>query len=214
MRSSVPAGALDRRPERGDIVARGLRRLCPRGDEGRASARLEHRERALRHVAADGVEDGVAIARGLREIPRVVVDDFIGAEPAHVIVVRRTRGRDHVGADMLGELNGEAGDPACPALDEDRLAGPSFNVSSMALSAVRPVSARAAALTCERRSRLLRDDGSLDRDLLRIRALLARLAERRTPHRQRSRSATPSPTALTTPEKSRPRTYGNFVGSY
>src|SRR5262252_7920143 len=54
-----PARALHRRPERGDIIARGLRRLRPGRDEGGAAARLEHGEGALRHLAADSVKDGV-----------------------------------------------------------------------------------------------------------------------------------------------------------
>src|SRR5262252_7081435 len=87
----------------------------------RAAARLEHRERPLRHVPADRVKDGVAIFRHFSEILRVVVDDFIGSEAAHIVAVRRARGGDHMRADMLGELNGEAGDAARPALDEDGL---------------------------------------------------------------------------------------------
>src|SRR5262249_15671693 len=59
-------------PERRDVVAVGLWRLRARRDEGRAAARLEHRERPLRHVPTDGVEDGVAIFRNASEILRVV----------------------------------------------------------------------------------------------------------------------------------------------
>jgi len=72
-------------------------------------------------LSTDGVEDGVAILRHLSEILRVVVDDFVGSEATHIVAVRRARGGDHMGADMLGELNGKAGDATRPALDEDRL---------------------------------------------------------------------------------------------
>jgi hypothetical protein len=137
----MSAGASNRRPERHYIVAVGRWRLRARSDKGRAAARLEYREGFLRHVAADSIEDGVAIAHNLSEVPGVVVDDFIGSEPAHIFVVCCTRGRDDMGANMFGKLNGEAGDPVSP--------GCSFNVSSIALIAVRPVSAKAAALTCD-----------------------------------------------------------------
>src|SRR5215470_15393802 len=63
-----PATASDRRPQRGDIGALRLWRLCARSDEGRAAARLQHREGPLRHVAADRVKHGVAIGNRLREI--------------------------------------------------------------------------------------------------------------------------------------------------
>src|SRR6266511_6305552 len=103
-----PAGAADRRPQRDYVIACRLRRVRSGSDKGRPTTRLEHRERALRNVPADGVENGVAVPHGLSEIDHVVVDDFIGSEAAHIIMIRRVRGRDHTGADMLGELNGEA----------------------------------------------------------------------------------------------------------
>src|SRR5215472_15689741 len=40
----MAAGASDRGPQRRDVVAVGLVRLRARRDEGRAAARLEHRE--------------------------------------------------------------------------------------------------------------------------------------------------------------------------
>jgi len=44
----------------------------------RATTRLEHRDGFLCDVAADGIEDGVAIGNGTREILGVVIDNFIG----------------------------------------------------------------------------------------------------------------------------------------
>ena len=116
------AGAADRWPQRDDVIACRFWRLRPGSDKGRPTAWLEHGERTLRDVPADGVENRVAIPHGLSEIDHVVVNDFIGSEAAHIIMIRRARGRDHAGADMLGELNGEARDSARPALNEDRLA--------------------------------------------------------------------------------------------
>src|SRR5450756_2921706 len=64
-------------PERRHIIAIGLWRLRAGSNEGGATARLEHREGFLRHVAADSIEDGVATGHDLSEILCVVVDDLI-----------------------------------------------------------------------------------------------------------------------------------------
>src|SRR5438046_9097050 len=105
------------RSQRRYIGALWFWRLRARSDEGRATASLEHCKGSLRHVAPHRVENGVAISDCLCEIASVVVDDFIGAEAAHIGMVRRTRSGDHVGADMLGKLNGKAGDAARPSLN-------------------------------------------------------------------------------------------------
>ena len=117
-RARPTGGRSDVRSPRG-----GLGRLRAGSNKGGAPARLEHREGFLRHLAADGIEDGVAIGHDLREIAGIVVDDLVGAEAAHIVAVRRARGRDHAGADMLGQLDGEAGDAARPALDQDGFSG-------------------------------------------------------------------------------------------
>ncbi len=117
----MPPGASHGRPEGLYVVAIRLRRFCARRDEGRAAAWLEDREGALGNVAADGIEHGIAIGHELGEITGVVVDDFIRADVTQIGMVGQTRRRDDMGADMLGKLDGEAGDPACAALDQDRL---------------------------------------------------------------------------------------------
>src|SRR5450756_1854335 len=94
------ASTSNRGPERGHIIAIGLWRLRAGSNESGATARLEHREGFLRHVAADSIEDGVTTGHDLSEILRVVVDDLIGSEVADIVTVRRARGRDHAGADM------------------------------------------------------------------------------------------------------------------
>jgi len=99
------------------IAARRFGRLRAGSNKGCAAARPEHRERGLRHVAADRIKDRVAVGNRLGKIAGVVIDDLIGAEAAHIVTVRRARRGDHAGADMLGELDGEAGDAARPALD-------------------------------------------------------------------------------------------------
>lgn len=94
----MPAGASNRRPERSHIITIGLWCLRPGSDEGRATARLEHREGFPRHVTADSIKDGVATGHNLGEVLRVVVDDFIGSEVGHIVTVRRARRGDHMGA--------------------------------------------------------------------------------------------------------------------
>jgi hypothetical protein len=122
--------------------------LRARGNEDGAAAPLEHGERPLRNIAADRIEDRIAVGHHLCEIAGVVVDGLIGAEAAHVGVVGRARGGDHAGADMLCQLDRKNGNPAgCAWM---RIVSPrlSFNVSSIALKAVRPVKATAVASTC------------------------------------------------------------------
>src|SRR5947207_6063880 len=92
--------ASNRGSQRRHIGTLWLWRLSTRSDEGSATARFEHRERPLRHVAPNRVENGVAIGDLLREISGVVVDDFIGSKASHICMVRRTRGRNHTGTDM------------------------------------------------------------------------------------------------------------------
>src|SRR5262245_3794630 len=60
--------ARHRRPQRSDIAAIRLGRLRAGGDEGRASAPLQHGEGACRDVAAHGLEHRVAVLRDLGEI--------------------------------------------------------------------------------------------------------------------------------------------------
>jgi hypothetical protein len=78
----MASSALNRRPERRDIVALRLWCLRAGGDEGGAAARLEHCEGPLRDVAADRIEDGIATGHNLSEISGVVVDDVIGSQVA------------------------------------------------------------------------------------------------------------------------------------
>src|SRR5437588_12552520 len=116
--------ASNRRSQRRHIGTLWLWRLSTRGDEGGAAARFEHRERPLRHVAPNRVENGVAIGDLLREISGVVVDDFIGSEASHIYMVRRTRGRNHTGTDMPGEMDGKTSHCHRSALHQCRLNAP------------------------------------------------------------------------------------------
>ena len=115
--------AADGRPQSRHVAAVGRRRLRPGRNEGGASARLENREGPRRHVAAHGIEHRIAVAHDLGEVGGVVIDDLIGADVAQIGQVGRAGGGDDAGAEMLGKLDGEAGNAARAALDQDRLAG-------------------------------------------------------------------------------------------
>jgi hypothetical protein len=69
----MSAGTSDWRPERCHIAAIGLWRLWAGSDKGRAASRLDHRKGPLRHVAANGIEYGVATSHNLSEIGRLAV---------------------------------------------------------------------------------------------------------------------------------------------
>src|SRR5882762_10717830 len=92
------------------------------GDGREAPAGTKDREALQGDVSAHRVEDRIAAGNELREVLRAVVDRLVRAERAHVVVVRRARGRDDARADVPSEREGEAPDAAGTALDEDRLA--------------------------------------------------------------------------------------------
>src|SRR5262245_14420794 len=73
-----PAGAPNGRSQRRHIRTWWLRRLRTRSDEGGAAAGVEDRVGSLRHIAADRVEDSIAIGDSLREVAGIVVDDVVG----------------------------------------------------------------------------------------------------------------------------------------
>src|SRR4029077_2866515 len=112
----------------------------------------------------------------LREVLGIVVDDLIGAEAAHVVTVRCARRGDYASTNLLGELNGEAGDAARPTLDEDRF-------SAVQLQRLLDGAQRGEARKCQscgvdmrQPVGFLGEDDRLDRNLLGIGALLARCA--------------------------------------
>src|SRR5262245_3969916 len=101
--------------------------------------------------------------------------------------------------------------PPCTRIDSPAW---SPSVSSRQVTAVRPVSATAAHSRWERASGFLAtiDPGIATRSAYAPSRLASHTPNTASPTR---RSFTPSPNALTTPEKSRPGTYGNLViGAY
>src|SRR6266571_1585267 len=100
-----PARPLHRRTQRDDVAARRFGRFDPGCNEGSATAGLKHDKGFLRHLAADGIEHGIATAHHAREILRAVVDHLVGAQVENIVRVRRARRRNHECAKMLGKLN-------------------------------------------------------------------------------------------------------------
>jgi hypothetical protein len=119
---SDAAGRRDWTVEYLDVGARGaLNRI---GDDvDKPPAGLERRCGAGVHFAAEHVEHDVAVARGHREILVGVVDHPIGAEaPAEIRVAGAAR-RDHLGTQVMCDLNSEMPYAARARVDERTLAG-------------------------------------------------------------------------------------------
>ena len=92
-----------------DIAALRLRRLWARRNKGRASARFQHGERALRDVATDRIEHGVAAAHPSangRVIVQVPGDDLA----TEIAQPRRLGGIADQGDDLVATLVELAGD--------------------------------------------------------------------------------------------------------
>src|SRR5262249_2355675 len=123
------------------------------------------------HVAADSVEHRIATGHQLGEVLRLIIDHLIGPELAHVFVVGGTRRRDNARADVLRDLDREAGHAPGTALDQYGLAG-------LELQRVLARDERGEADESQRCSvdvgevrRLLRHDRGLDGDLFRVAGL-------------------------------------------
>src|SRR5262249_39629140 len=109
--------------QRNDVGARRDRGRVAGADERGAPAGPQHRERTIHHVAADSVEHRIATGHQLGEVVRLIIDHLIGPELAHVFVVGGTRRRDNARADVLRDLDREAGHAPGTALDQYGLAG-------------------------------------------------------------------------------------------
>ena len=140
----------------------------------------------FRHIAADRIEHGVAAGHHAGEILRVVVDDLVGAEAAHIVDVRCAAGGDDAGADIFGELNGETGNAAGAALDQDRLAALQFQRVFDRIDRGQSGKRQRRGVDMRKPLRLLGDEGGRDCDLLAIGAFLAGAehAEHRVAHLQ------------------------------
>ena len=74
----------------------------------------------LMHFAAHGVIDHIALWYRLGEILAVVIDNLIGAEAAHIIMVAQTGRRIDGRAKMLCVLNRETADTPGAGMNKDR----------------------------------------------------------------------------------------------
>src|SRR5262249_8213935 len=92
-----------------DITAGRFKTLRRGRDPDQASPLLQHFVGSNLDLAADRVEHYVAVGNGLGEILGVVVNHPVRTETAYIVVVAGTGRRDHRGADVLGELDPEAG---------------------------------------------------------------------------------------------------------
>ena len=110
-------------PQRLDVVAGCFRRLGTGSNKRCPPTGFQHVECFQADIAADGIEHGVAIRHDLGEVNGVVIDDFVGTEPTDIFVVAGAGCRDDMRADMLGELDGEPGNTAGTALDQDFFTG-------------------------------------------------------------------------------------------
>ncbi len=79
-------------------------------------------DRPLDGVAADRVEHDVDVTDRLGEVDRRVVDDLVGAEPLDELPLASARGRDHVRAERLRELDRDVADAAATAVDQHTVA--------------------------------------------------------------------------------------------
>ena len=169
--------ASDAGPQGNDVAAVRLWRLCAGGDKGRPAARFQHRERPLRDISADGIEDGVAVSHGPGEIHRIVVDDLIGADLAKIIMVRRACGRDHARTQIFCQLDGKARNTARAALDQDRLARLQLQCVFDGADRRQPGKRQRCGIDMRQAIGFPGDDGGLDRNLLGIGAFLADVAD-------------------------------------
>src|SRR6185503_2505365 len=107
------------------------------------------------------------------KVLRVVVDYLIGAEAAHIIDIGGAGSRDHARAQMLGELDREACNPAGTALNEDGLAALKLERRLDGDDGGKAGESYRGRLDMWKRGELLGDDRRGDRELLRIGALAA-----------------------------------------
>src|SRR5260221_9994545 len=105
-----------------DIGAGQAKPIRGRGYPDQPTARFQDRIAPTTDIAADCVEDHVAVGNRSGKILNFVVDYPVGAEAARIGVIAGAGRRDHRGAKMLGKLNAKAGYAAGAPLDQDRLA--------------------------------------------------------------------------------------------
>ena len=156
------------RAQHPDIRARWAKSVGCGCDPDQSTARLQDAVRASLNVSSNRVEYYVAVGDDLSEILGVVVNHPVYGQTANIIEVGSARRGNHGGAEILCELDRKTGDTARAPLDQDRFAG----------LELRGILDRPSGGDTDQRQRrglqvgqaigFARDDGGLDRELLRI----------------------------------------------
>src|SRR3984885_8001084 len=105
------------------IVAGWLKALWGRRDPDQPSSRLQHNIGTSPHIATHRVEHNLTIGERCAEIFDIVVNHPVCTKATYVVMVGGARRRDHLGTQVLRELNGKAGDAASAALNQNSFAG-------------------------------------------------------------------------------------------
>src|SRR3984957_6308878 len=148
-----------------------------RRDPDQASTRLQHGVATGTNGAAHRVEHNIAVGNHLAEILDVIIDHSIRTETTHVVVVRGAGCRYHLGVEVLRELNSEASDAACAALDQNRFTG--FELRGILYRPQRGETGQphGGRLGVSKPIRFLADDCVLDADLFGVRAFDALIGD-------------------------------------
>lgn len=126
-RDAVDAPADDQRQQRGldDDDAGGAEPALPEpaavGDQ--RAARLGHANAPGQGVPEHVVEHQVVPFRPFGEVVTRVIDEVVGADPTDQVELLSAAHPGHLGAHRLGDLHGEAADPAAGAGDQHPLPG-------------------------------------------------------------------------------------------
>jgi Pyridoxamine 5'-phosphate oxidase len=105
--------------------ARGAQRLDVGGARhaDQQAAVAQRRQRGHADRAADQIQDHVDVGDLLSDVHPGVVDRLIDSELGEKRLVTGSSSADHVAARVLGDLRGQAADPARRRLDQDPVAG-------------------------------------------------------------------------------------------
>src|SRR5215813_5067218 len=160
-----------------NITTGRLRTLWRSRDPDQASSWLEYGIGTELDIAANRVEHHVAVGNGLGKILDVVIDHSVGTETAYVVVVTRAGRGDDRGANMLGELDPEAGHATGATLDQNGFAGLELRRILEGPQGGEAGQRHGGRLGMAKALRLLGDDRGLDGDLLRVRAFDALIAD-------------------------------------
>src|SRR5216684_4332317 len=105
----------------GNVRSSSERSVRRADDADRQATRSEHGQRLREVVATKGVEHDVVVGERLGEVYLRIVDDFVCAEAAHLLLVVAVRSCGDVCAQVLGELDDCRAQSARASVNEDLL---------------------------------------------------------------------------------------------